>query len=79
MDGLAYYQPPVVLSRPTMEQKLGELLAVREEDEDEKREILMKETLPHRRQDILSRRITMKKLREMYPFIFGAEEVILLS
>ena len=73
---LPQFKPAIVITRMACEQKLGELLKTESTDDDILQQQLLQDTLPHRREDIVSGRLSLRKLKKLYPFIFGREQVI---
>ena len=50
-------------------------MSVEDADDDRLLQLLL-DTLPHRREEIVSGRLSLRKLQKMYSFIFCREQVI---
>ena len=74
VKGLKYYHPKSTITLLEAEKMRNQIIAI-ESGNGEERKTLLKETLSERRKAIIDDKKSIRKLKDLFPFIFGSDEV----
>ena len=72
VDGMMHYYPKTKMTILEAEQKRNQIMQT---EDGEERKALVKETLAERRKAIIDDKKSIRKLKLLFPYIFGSNEV----